>query len=992
MVTRTRLLLAAATLGFAAVCSPVLAADLGKNLAGETCQSTGIPAVDQPAPITCGAAADPVATVSILPMQALPQAAAERRPAIERLSVSRNAQETCAAAQWFGATMLRTCTLNSNGWPRVVIAKEAGGKLYSAEGTPSALPVMDAAITADSHAASADDAALIQALEAKLPASLVHAAAADYAGYKQSIEAARLAGASENYAAAEAGYRSALVTEQNLFGPNSLVAGQTLAELALQVSNQRRFAEAAALFHRAGPVIEASSDNNVRGRYYSYLALDAANQRHYEDALKFARQATAARRAEIAAATAANTSADASAGAQTAPVSQGELAHDLRVEAEMALRLGDLASARASAEEALWIVSEEPSLPLWWRADTVALMGEINEHDGRVVPAEHDLRDARDLDAKIFGDTAPTAEADFRLGEFYNRQQLYGPAMDAFRLGAAIAAKDPIARSLILPDDVVQYVAADIGAGAGADQAARDAEVFRVSQLANTGVADQTIARVAAREAAGNSALGDLILKAQQAARERDVAKVELAADIARPDDERSAGMKDELNARLEQASATADELAVKVREEFPQYADLANPGPADLPALQAQLSPGDAMLIFVIGNDASYALVVRQGSFAAIPLAIGQDALAADVADLRSAFVPVAGRLPQFSLKNSYALYQILIAPVESHLNGVDHLIVVPGAALSSLPVSLLVSQDPGDSHDYSSAAWLVKRFAVSTMPSARALVTLHEEAAHHAPASRSFLGIGAPAFQGASGAAGAKALADLSGACRAAGPVPADLLRALPPLPSTANEVQNVARQIGGGSASLLIGAQASEANLRNQPLDQYGVVYFATHGILPGELHCESEPALALSPPAGVAASTATDGMLTASEIAQLKLNADLVVLSACNTAEGSDGLGGGALEGLSDSFFAAGARSVLATHWEVPSAATTTLMTGVFSPANRARGLAQALRQAQLALIAQGPTAHPFNWAAFTIIGDGETMAATRSAQLTEGSHP
>jgi CHAT domain-containing protein len=992
MVTRARLLLAAASLGIAAISSAALAADLGKNLAGETCKISGIPAIDPSAPITCGASTAPVASVSLLPMQTLLQDPAARRSAIEQLSAARNAQATCAPAQWIGATMLRTCTQNGNGWPRLVIAREAGGKVYSAEGTPSSLPVMDAAIAADSRVASADSAGLIQALQAKVPASLLHATAADYAGYGQSVEAARLAGASENYAAAEAGYRSALATEQNLFGPTSLVVGQTLAELALQVSNQGRFAEAAALFHRAGPIVEASSDNNVRGRYYSYLALDAANQRHYDDALKFARQATAARRAEIASATAANTSADTSSGATAPPVSQGELAHDLRIEAEMALRLGDTASARVSAEEALWIVSEEPALPLWWRADTIALMGEVNERDGRTVPAEHDFLDARDLDVKIFGDTAPTAVADFRLAEFYTRQQLYPPAMEAFRLGAAIAAKDPIARSQILPDDIVQYVSADIGNGASADQAARDAEIFRVSQFANTGVADQTIARVAAREAAGNGALADLIAKAQQAANDRDRAKVELAAEIARPDNERNTGLQRELDAKLTLASASADDLAVKVRQQFPQYADLANPGPADLAAVQSELSPNDAMLIFIIGNQTSYALVLRHDAFAAVPLAIGQDALAADVADLRSAFVPVAGRLPEFSLKNSYALYQSLIAPVESHLNGADHLIVVPGAALSSLPVSLLVGQDPGDAHDYAGAAWLVKRFAISTVPSARALVSLHDEAAHSVPASRPFLGIGAPSFQGASGAAGAKALADLSGTCRAAGPVPPDLLRALPPLPATASEVQSVGRQIGGSGATILIGAQATEANLRSQPLDQYGVVYFATHGILPGELHCEGEPALALSPPASPATSTASDGMLTASEIAQLKLNADLVVLSACNTAEGGDGLGGGALEGLSGAFFAAGARSVLATHWEVPSAATAALMTGVFSPANRAQGLAQALRQAQLSLIAQGATAHPFNWAAFTIIGDGETMAVQRSAQLAQGGRP
>jgi len=154
----------------------------------------------------------------------------------------------------------------------------------------------------------------------------------------------------------------------------------------------------------------------------------------------------------------------------------------------------------------------------------------------------------------------------------------------------------------------------------------------------------------------------------------------------------------------------------------------------------------------------------------------------------------------------------------------------------------------------------------------------------------------------------------------------------------------------------------------------------------------LRCESEPALALSPPAQTAASTAEDGMLQASEIAQLNFNADLVVLSACNTAVTEDSLGGGALEGLSDSFFAAGARAVLASHWEVSSAATEKLMTGMFAGGRNMQDLAQRLRQSQLALMQNPQTAHPYYWAAFTIIGNSEgTADFTRSADNQAGRH-
>lgn len=982
MISRSHIFAAALlSAAMGAALSSAMAADLGKNLAGKSCQSEGTLTPDQPAAITCGGAEGAVGQISYVPA---PTDQAAARTELLQYVRSQSQDIDCGETQWTGATALRICTLKSNGWPRVVIGAARGGKLYRAEGAPSSLPALQAAIAQDSHEAMApgDASGALAALQAKFPASVLHAPASDFTAYGKSIEAARLAGAADNYAEAESHYRAALAVEERLFGENSMIVGQTLADLALQVSNQRRFEEAAALFRRAGPIIEGAADEGARARLDSYLALDAANQRHYVEALKFAQQATAARRAQIGAATQSNAQSGNSATA--IPVSQGELAHALRIEAEMSLRLDDLAGAKAAAEEALWIVTDEPGLPLWWRADTVALVGEINERAGRVVAAEHDLTDARDLNLKLFGATAPTALADMQLGAFYARQQVYLASLTAFRAAFAIAANDPVARSEIAPDDIVDFATAELAAG---DAASRDAEIFRASQLMSAGVADQTIARVAAREAAGNGALSDLIAQEQTAERNRDLARVQLAAEYAKSDQERSHELEQSLEANAKLASANADGLMVKVRQSFPQYAGLADPGAAELAAAQAQLAPDEALVSFVFGQSSSYALVVRAHAFEAVPLAIGADALGADVSDLRRAFVPALGRLPEFDLKNSYALYQSLIAPL--HLDGVAHLVVVPGPVLSSLPLSLLVTE-PAAAHDYQHAAWLIRKYALSEAPSARAFVSLASESAHHAPTPRPFLGLGAPSFTGANGPAGAKALADLTASCRTEGPISADLLRALSPLPGSAHEVQTVGARIGGSGADILLGPQATEASFRSQPLDQFAVVYFATHGVLPGELHCEGEPALALSPPASPASSTATDGLLQASEIAQLKLNADLVVLSACNTAESPDGLGGGALQGLSDSFFAAGARAVLASHWEVPSNATETLMIGVFDPANRAQGLAEGLRRSQLALIGKPATAHPFYWAAFSIIGNGEGGFA-RTAQLTTAGH-
>ena len=154
---------------------------------------------------------------------------------------------------------------------------------------------------------------------------------------------------------------------------------------------------------------------------------------------------------------------------------------------------------------------------------------------------------------------------------------------------------------------------------------------------------------------------------------------------------------------------------------------------------------------------------------------------------------------------------------------------------------------------------------------------------------------------------------------------------------------------------------------------------VVHFATHGLIAGETESlaanRAEPSLLLTPPA--TASEADDGLLTASEISALKLNAEWVILSACNTAAG-DTVGGDAFSGLARAFFYAGARALLVSHWYVNSDATVALITKTFKALERdpAIGRAEALRRAMSALIASGGgNAHPANWAPFVVVGEG-----------------
>ena len=212
------------------------------------------------------------------------------------------------------------------------------------------------------------------------------------------------------------------------------------------------------------------------------------------------------------------------------------------------------------------------------------------------------------------------------------------------------------------------------------------------------------------------------------------------------------------------------------------------------------------------------------------------------------------------------------------------------------------------------------------------------------------------------------------------------AELAR-LPRLPDTADEIRSIARAIGADPAKdVFLGREANEGRIKSMELADRRVVVFATHGLVPGDLNGLYQPALALSSPA--VAGGEDDGILTMGEVLGLRLDADWVVLSACNTASG-DGAGAEAVSGLGRAFFYAGARALLVSNWPVHSQSATALTTGVFGAqaADASLSRAQALRTAMIAMIDGGryadlttgealfAYAHPIFWAPFTLVGDG-----------------
>jgi CHAT domain-containing protein len=200
------------------------------------------------------------------------------------------------------------------------------------------------------------------------------------------------------------------------------------------------------------------------------------------------------------------------------------------------------------------------------------------------------------------------------------------------------------------------------------------------------------------------------------------------------------------------------------------------------------------------------------------------------------------------------------------------------------------------------------------------------------------------------------------------------------LPQLPGTRDEVQAIGKTLGVNSADLKFGLNATETAVKQATLDQYRIVYFATHGLVAGQLEkftkAKAEPALALTIPDKP--TEFDDGLLQASEVAQLKLNADWVVLSACNTAS-SDGVGAEALSGLARAFLYAGARSLVVSNWDVGDEPTKKLMSNLFDISAKNPNLShgEALREAMLKLLNEAKTpedAHPREWAPFVVVGE------------------
>ncbi len=537
-------------------------------------------------------------------------------------------------------------------------------------------------------------------------------------------------------------------------------------------------------------------------------------------------------------------------------------------------------------------------------------------------------------------------------------------------------------------------------------------ETFGLADAIRGRSVQQALAASSARAAAKDPALADLVRKEQDLTKQVNAQLGTLNNVLAIPSADRDEKGVQQVQASIAALRSERDKARQEIKQKFPSYADLVSPRPPSVAEIRATLADNEAMLSFYFGQNGSFVWAVPKTgpvAFAAIKARIGD--IETKIRKLREALEPQAAMIldiPPFDLKLGYELYELLLKPVESGWKPAKNLIVVTNGALGLLPLSLLPTAPAEVAQDedplfvgYRNVPWLARTHAVTTVPSAAALRTLRQLPPGK-PGRSELVAFGDPYFNRdqqaeAEGGDAKVQVADAGSNVTRGVPlkrrnspkldgVDSAELALLPRLPDTADELKSIAVALQADPSKVLfLGKNATESAVKTMNLSGFKILAFATHGLVPGELNGLTQPALALSSPAVTGEDG--DGLLTMEEILGLKLDADWVILSACNTGAGA-GAGAEAASGLGRAFFYAGTRALLVTNWSVHSQSARQLVTDLFKrQADDPKiGRSEALRQAMMALVdgpgflnSEGKTefayAHPLFWAPYTIIGDG-----------------
>ncbi|MEO0994720.1 MAG: CHAT domain-containing protein, partial [Pseudomonadota bacterium] len=507
---------------------------------------------------------------------------------------------------------------------------------------------------------------------------------------------------------------------------------------------------------------------------------------------------------------------------------------------------------------------------------------------------------------------------------------------------------------------------------------------FRALQQLRNPVTSGTLARLAARLSAGDSAAAQAIRDLQDA--ERAVNREAALLDRLAAQPERNVSAIRLTRARLVEAQSALAAATQAVSDSAPNYTQIVDRS-VTLEEFRARLQPGELFVQLRLGRNGGAVMAVTPNSLDLKRIDLSIDEAASLVERVRESVYS-----PFFDVEAARALYVAIFEPIQDRVSAARNIVFAPDGPLLSIPAGLMIAADPtgyaGRSLDYSSVPWFGTEAAVSVSLS---LASFHHlRGAKPSAASRPFRGFGDFVPFGTASAGVVRGRRDAPDVCD-------DVfgqLGQLSPLPGTAQEVRTLSGIAGGGSEAVLLGREFTDVALQSEDLADARVLHFATHGLLPISADCLPEPSLATS------LGQDGDGLLEASEIVELALDADLVVLSACDTGgrgagsalgTGFRGAGGEALSGLVRAFFYAGARNVVASHWLVPDAETVQLMERLYSGLADGESPATAIRDARRALARTPETSHPFYWAAFSVIGDAARESRIAGLPKAAQSH-
>jgi len=780
-----------------------------------------------------------------------------------------------------------------------------------------------------------------------------------------------------------------------------------LVNQALQKSNLGDFAEADGLFDEMNKI---STNDRVQVRLRrNYAALHLLNQQKYDEALLRIREPVAplppqvklpGSAIEIGAQVAAEINSGLPVGQRLGATDIATLTPDERarfldaqalgVEGTVLRLLGKPADGRQRLEQALTdmldIRNGRVVSIIRMRAQVEAEIGLALEDEGNLAGAEARLSDAVALLQTRYPQTAAVNGALARLAAFHARHGNTQAALSGYRtiVASAIANQSPTTGMGNLLNPYFQLLTTD--ALSTTEQAG---ELLMASQtLIRPGVAD-TQAVLARELSESDTDASRLFRQSRSLSREIERSRIELASLVSQvnqtADIKAAIGtIQNDIAALEKQQVATQGLLAG-----YSQFRAITNKT-VTLAELQGSLRDQEAYVKMLVAGPSVYVVHVDKSGARAWRASIKADEMQAQVDLIRDTIAKDEnGQIVTypFDIAAARNLYVALFGPVSDQLQSAHHIIFEPDGAMLQLPLNLLVADQasvdrydaaqkrPGaDEYDFRGVNWIGRGREVSTAVSVRAF--RDTRAIPGSKAKRQYIGMGrndpvgeALASRGTRGA--------VSGAIDCSWPA------SLWNSPISESELNEASQTLAGKGTEVIAGTGFTDSAIKARTdLSDFRILHFATHGLVTAPRpQCPARPALVTS----FGSDDSSDGLLSFKEIFELKLDADLIILSACDTAgkaskaatreAGVTTGGGSALDGLVRAFIGAGSRSVVASHWPAPDDfdATKRLISGLFK-AQSGSSVGDALAQAQLGLMDQKDTSHPYYWAGFAIVGD------------------